>query len=199
MHICFITNEYPKQDYPHGGVGTFIHTIAHQLIKKGNQVSIIGINVYTKIDETSKDDEVSVYRLKPKIIKGLTWYFNTKSINKKLKELHKTNPIDIIETAELGLSFISKINPIKYIIRLHGGHHFFAESENRKVSWWKGFQEKRSFKRADAFIAPSRYVKSHTAKYLSYNNKPIKVLRFPINLDVFRPRPDIKIPILLFI
>ena len=80
MHICFITNEYPKQDYPHGGVGTFIHTIAHELIEKGHTVSVIGINVYCNVDEEEKDGEVSVYRIKPKILKGLTWYFNNQSI-----------------------------------------------------------------------------------------------------------------------
>ena len=64
-----------------------------------------------------------------------------------------------------------KIKNIKYVIRLHGGHHFFAEAENRGINKWKGFQEKRSFKKADAFIAVSNYVKNHTATYLSYYNK----------------------------
>ena len=92
----------------------------------------------------------------------------------------------------IGLSFIKKIKPIKYVIRLHGGHHFFAESENRKVTWWKGFQEKRSFKNADAFVAVSKFVKSHTAKYLSYHNKPIEIIRCPINLNVFKSKPEIE-------
>ena len=193
MHICFITNEYPKVDFSHGGVGTFIHTISHKLIEKGHNVSVIGINVYTKIEEEENDGDVSIFRLKPKVLKGFTWYLNNKSINNKLKALHKTHPIDIVETAELGLAFVKKIPSIKYIIRLHGGHHFFAESENRKVSWWKGFQEKKSFKKADAFIAISKYVKAHTSKFLSYHNKPIKIIKNPIDLSVFKPKPDIKI------
>jgi len=193
MHICFITNEYPKLDFPHGGVGTFIHTISQKLIEKGHSVSIIGINVYTKIDEVEIDGDVSVFRIKPRVLKGLTWYLNNRSINNKLVEVHNNQPIDIVETAELGLSFIKKIKPVKYVIRLHGGHHFFADSENRNVSWWKGFQEKKSFKNADAFVAVSKYVKSHTAKYLSYHNKPIKIIRYPINLDVFKPKSEIEV------
>ncbi|EDP69675.1 glycosyl transferase, group 1 [Flavobacteriales bacterium ALC-1] len=193
MHICFITNEYPKLDFPHGGVGTFVHTISHALSKKGHSVSIIGINNYTNIYEEENDEDVSVYRLKPSKLKGLVWYLNNKLINRKLIELHSKEPIDIIETSELGLSFIKKIKPIKYVIRLHGGHHFFAEAENRKISQWKGFQEKRSFKKADAFIAVSKYVKSHTAKYLSYHNKPIEIIKIPINLNVFKPKPEIKV------
>ena len=73
--------------------------------------------------------------------------------NELIKEIHSTEPIDVIETSELGLAFLEKIKSVKYIIRLHGGHHFFSEAENRGINWWKGWQEKRSFKKADAFIA----------------------------------------------
>jgi glycosyltransferase involved in cell wall biosynthesis len=74
---------------------------------------------------------------------------------------------------------------IKYVIRLHGGHHFFAEGENRKVKWWKGFQEKKSFSKADAFIAVSEYVQSHTSKYLTFNQKPIEVIYNPVMISNF--------------
>jgi len=194
MHICFITNEYPKLDFPHGGVGTFIHTFSQKLIEEGHRVSVVGINVYTKVDEEEDDRGIYIFRLKPRILNGLTWYLNNKSINKKLEEIHCKYPINIIETAELGLSFIKKNPKIKYVIRLHGGHHFFAESENRKVSWWKGFQEKKSFKNADAFIAVSDYVKTHTFKYLSLNKRPIEKINSPINLQHFQPLLNSHIP-----
>ncbi len=193
MHICFITNEYPKTQFSHGGVGTFVQTISKSFIKLGHKVSVIGINVYTGIDEEENDNGVFIYRLKPKKIKGLTWYLNNQSINKKLREIHGKEPISIVETAELGLAFIKKIKPIKYIIRLHGGHHFFAESEERGINKWKGFQEKRSFKKADGFVAVSDFVKTHTEKYLSYFNKPLVKIPSPINLDVFKPKPNIDV------
>lgn len=193
MHICFITNEYPKQGFPHGGIGTFIHTISHKLVELGHSVSVIGINTYTKIDELEDDAGVSIIRIKPRIVKGLTWFLNYQSLNRTLKEIHKQNPIDVVETAELGLAFINKNKAIKYLIRLHGGHHFFAEAEKRKVSRWKGFQEKRSFKKADAFVAVSNYVKSHTSKFLSYHNKPIEIIMSPINLDVFKPNQNVEV------
>ena len=39
MHICYITSEFPKQGFPHGGAGTFIATIAKALVEKGISVS----------------------------------------------------------------------------------------------------------------------------------------------------------------
>ena len=186
MHICFLTNEFPKEGFPHGGIGSFVKTIATALVKKGIDVSIIGIN-YTQNDETEIVEGVKVYRLKKSTVKGLSWYFNSKAINKKIKQIHEQHSISIVESSELGLAFIKKIREIKYVLRLHGGHHFFAESENRKINRWKGFQEKRSFKNTDAFIAVSKYVKNHTEKYLSYDNKPLVYISNPIDTDFFKP------------
>ena len=186
MHICFLTNEYPKEGFPHGGLGTFVKTIAEELVSKNIQVSVVGLN-YNPIDETEQLNGVTVIRIKRSKVKGLAWFFNSKNIGKTIDAIHRKAPIHIIEGPELSLAFLPKIKDIKYIIRLHGGHHFFAEGENRGINWWKGFQEKRSFKKADAFIAVSNYVKSHTAKFLSYHNKPIEVIFNPINSQLFQP------------
>jgi glycosyltransferase involved in cell wall biosynthesis len=186
MHLCFITNEYPKEGYPHGGVGTFLKTIAPMLVTAGHQVSIVGIN-YTRTDESSAEDGVSVFRLRKNTTKGIVWLQNAIAINKKIKEIHKVNPIDVVESAELGLAFIKKNKDIHYLIRLHGGHHFFAEAENRGINFWKGFQEKRSFSKADAFIAVSEYVKHHTSKYLKID-KLNKIIFYPVNSNHFSPK-----------
>ncbi|WP_430399230.1 glycosyltransferase family 4 protein [Flavobacterium sp.] len=186
MHICFITSEFPKPGFPHGGVGTFVQTIAKVLVKTGVKVSVVGLN-YTNNNESENINGIQVYRIKPSKVKGLAWFFNNKAISNRITQINAGTPIDIVETSELGLAFITKIKSIKYIIRLHGGHHFFAEAENREINWWKGFQEKRSFKNADAFIAVSEYVKKHTANYLSYNGKPIQVIFYPIDVNTFSP------------
>lgn len=193
MHICYITNEYPKPNFPHGGIGSFIKTIAVELAKKGFRVSVVGMNYMPK-EESYTEDGVAVYRLIRYPRKGLSWWNNKNEINRKVREIHAENPIDIIETAELGLAFHPKIKGVKYVIRLHGGHHFFSEGEHRKVDRWKGWQEKRSFARADAFIAVSDYVKAHTNKYLSYHNKPVALISYPINTDLFRPLAVAEIP-----
>ena len=112
-------------------------------------------------------------------------------INKKLKQLHKENPITIIEAAEGGLALLSKGHLAKKVIRLHGGHHFFSEAEKRKINWRKGWLEKKSFAKADGFIAISQYVKDHTAKYLSYGKRPIEIINLP--LDTTKPIPQVAV------
>lgn len=182
MHICFITSEFPKEGFAHGGVGTFVSTLGKSLVEKGIKVSVIGLNYINK-EETEKINGINIYRVIAKKQKGLQWYFNAKTISRKIKEVHAKNPIDVIETAELGLAFLPKIKTIKYIIRLHGGHHFL----NSKINFWKASQEKRSFKKADAFIAISDFVKTQTALFLSYHSKPIITINNPISFEEFKP------------
>jgi len=187
MHICFLTNEYPKEGFPHGGLGSFVKTIAEALVGNKVKVTIIGLN-YIYSNEDENENGVQIIRIPKSKVKGLAWYFNSKNIANAILKQHKKYSIDIVEGSELSLAFLPKIEDIKYVIRLHGGHHFFAEAENREINKWKGFQEKRSFKKADAFIAVSEYVKTYTANYLSYHNKPIEVIFNPINSQLFQPQ-----------
>jgi glycosyltransferase involved in cell wall biosynthesis len=186
MHIVFLTSEYPKRDFPHGGVGTVIQTIARGLVKNGYQVSIVGLNYIAK-HEIENDKGAQIIRLKRKNYKPLTWLINFNKINKALKDLHKSHPIDIVESTELGLAFIKKIKGIKFLIRMNGGHHFFAEAEQRQINWWKGYQEKRSFKNADHVIGVSQYVVNHTSRYIEFKDKFEGVIYNLANLERFTP------------
>jgi glycosyltransferase involved in cell wall biosynthesis len=184
MHILFLTNEYPKLNAPYGGVGIFIQTTARWLVEMGIQVTVLGIN-NSNVSEDIWDQGVRIYRVPNSRVRGLIWYFNCVKINRKIREIHIQKGIDVIEGAELSFAFINKIISIKYVIRLHGGHHFFAESENRRIFWWKGYQERRSFKKADFIIGVSKYVMDHTSKYLDYDSKKQGIIFNPANLIKF--------------
>ena len=189
MHICFLTHEYPKPGYSHGGVGSFVKMLAPALAALGHRVSVVGQS-YDSKDEITFEQGVAIYRYAKKKKPLITWLLAARAQNKLLAKIHNEHQIDIVEGSELSLAFVSKISKIRYIIRLHGGHHFFAEAENRGINRWKGFQEKRSFSRADAFIAVSHYVKTHTEKFLSYHQKPVAFISNPIDLNLFHPRPQ---------
>lgn len=184
MHIVFLTNEYPKLGHPHGGVGTFIQSLARWLVSCGHSACIVGIN-YSSLYEEENDLGVKIFRLPRENIKGLTWLLHSRKISKKLRDIHAIQCIDIVEGTELVFAFHQKIPNVKYVIRLHGGHHFFSISENRPVNWWKGFQEKKSFKKADYVVGVSKYVLDHTAEYINFKLKEKGVIFNPANLDKF--------------
>lgn len=191
MHICFLSGEYPHPNYPHGGVGTFIQTLSRALVTQGVSVTVLGTG-YTYKDEEVNENGVNVIRLQRSNWPKFRAFDHSNRINQKLRDIHTRHPIDIVEGTELSFAFLQKISGVKYLIRMHGGHHYFAESENRGINWWKGFQEKRSFKKADAVLGVSRYVVDHTSTYLSFNDKKVGVIFNPANLSRFYPADPTK-------
>lgn len=191
MHICFLTNEYPIPGFPHGGIGSFLGVFCPALVKEGHQVSVI--NGAVDGPSTVVRDGVEIHYLPFSKKGGIAWYHNFKLIGKEILRINQENPIDVVEGSELGFAFLSKIPTISYVIRLHGGHHFFAEGEQRPLNKWKAYQEKRSFKKADGFIAVSQYVLNHTQKFLKIEPRPAKVIMYPIALQRFKPESFDKI------
>jgi glycosyltransferase involved in cell wall biosynthesis len=185
MHICFISHEYPKKGINHGGIGTFLQILGRDLVKRGHFVSVVGTGQTNKA-EFEEDEGVHVYRIQRSGIPKLNWIFNSYLINQKIAEIHNKTPIDIIESPEMALAFVSKIEGIKYLIRMNGGHHFFAEAENRSTAWWRAFQEKRSFSKADFVCAVSEYVAETTRRLLHLGNIPIQILYNPANTERFK-------------
>ena len=192
MHICFIASEYPLPGISFGGIGTFLVSYSKILIENGHKVSIVG-NLNSKASITKNINGAEIFYNPQSRIKGLKWYFNSKTISKTIKIIHKKNPIDILEAQEAGFAFVKIPFEIKKIIRMHGGHSFFAEFENKKINKWKFFQEKLSFKKCDAVIATSEFVKNQTLKHINFYNKPIKTINNPILIDLFYPNNNIEV------
>lgn len=192
MHICFISAEYPIKNFSHGGIGTFIRNLGYKLTDENIKVSVIRLGDVNN-DEVIDDNGVNVHLLANNSKLPFKFLTNSIIVNKKIAEIHKTNPIDVLETPEIGLAFINKIKGIKYIIRMNGGHHFFAEAENRAVEWKKVLMEKRSFKKADHVIAVSNYVAETTRRLLKLGNIPITILYNPIDTTRFYQSDNSKI------
>lgn len=193
MHICFLSQEFPKSGSTYGGIGTFLLTFSSGLIKEGHQVTVVGLIGDTHREEFHQGVRLVYFPLSQS--KFLGWWRNFRRIGDYIQRLHLQNPIDILEGSELNLAFMPKIKGIPHVIRLHGGHHFFAKGENRKIEKWKGFQEKLSFSKADAFIAVSEYVKNATGELLSYENKPVQVINYPVSFEKFYPsNPEKVVP-----
>jgi glycosyltransferase involved in cell wall biosynthesis len=185
MHICFLTHEFPKPGLNHGGVGTFVKNLGKYLVQAGHQVSVVGTNNSDQHEEEIVQG-VRVYRIgKPKL-PGLNWFLISKRINKKLREIHQVTPLDVVEGNELSLAFIDKIESVRYLVRMHGGHHFFSKYEKRPTEPWKVFQEKRSFYKADAIAAVSHFVAKETCELLN-SKRVVSVIHNFIDTQQLKP------------
>lgn len=190
MHICFITDEYPQAGKAHGGVGTFVHTVAHSLAARGIAISVVGGG---DADKNFEDGNVKIYQIRPSkwpVGKFIDFYRREK---KSILQIHHQQPIDAIEGSELSFAFLPKITGVKNVIRLHGGHHFFTRLLHIPINKWRAWQEKKSFQKTDYFIGVTQFVIDGTRKYLPIPEDKATVILYPVDCNKFYKADPTKI------
>ena len=171
MKIAFLTPEYPHALTGNsGGIGTSIKNLAIGLVAAGCEVRVL---VYgQEQDAVFKDENVVIQRIKNIKIKGLSWFFNRKKIERIINQLYKSNQVDLVEAPDwTGItSFISpKKCPI--VIRLNGSDTYFCNLDHRKVKWKNKFHEKRTLQKADALLSVSQFTADQTNVVFGLNKK----------------------------
>ncbi len=183
LHVCFLCHEYPPE--PHGGVGTVIQALARALVARGHRVTVLGIS-RTSPGET-EDHGVRVVRLPHTPVRGTGLLVHGRRLRRALAELHREAPVDVVEGQELGLAVLPRRRPYTTVIRMNGGHHFFAVTLGGRPRAWRSWLERRSFARADHLGAVSRYVADTTRDLLQLGDRPVEILPNGVDTDRFRP------------
>lgn len=170
MKIGFLTPEYPHQKTGNsGGLGTSIKNLAQALSALGHEVVVL---VYgQKQDAFFLDNEVEVHQIKNIKIKGLSWYFTRKKIQKLIDTLYKKNKIEIIEAADwTGITSFIQPKKCPIVIKLNGSDTYFCHLDKRPVKWINTFHEKRALQHADGHISVSAYTAKLTNEIFKQNN-----------------------------
>ncbi len=177
-----------------GGIGSVVQTIGRALVKEGIDVSVVGVRNGLDKEIFEEDEGVKVWRLPAAKWPAARFWPNSRRLVEKLKEIHRQTPIDILEGSELSFAFIPADFPAKKVIRMHGGHHFFAVTLGKKPAFWRSFQERQSFAKAEALIAVSDYVGNKTRELLGFS-KPFQTIYNIVDTTKFYPAdPDKIIP-----
>ncbi len=134
MHICFASLDYPDETGG-GGVGTYVQTLGHELVRRGHKVSAIALR-NDREPYLSEDGGIRVCWVNSG---NVHWYLSTLpfigklfslplreleyswAVLKAIKEIDATAPIDIVEGIETGACGFRFLRPgIKTVVRLHG-------------------------------------------------------------------------------
>lgn len=187
MHICFLCNEYPPG--AHGGVGSVTQTLARALVRRGHEATAIGFYPPSRAGESS-DEGVRVVRLPHTRVRGAGFVANGARLRHTLREIHRANPVHVLEGPEASLAMVSKDFPAAKVIRMHGGHRFFAVTLGARPRAWRSWLESRSFERADHLCAVSDFVGRTTRELVGFGERrSVEVLPNPIDVEVFSPAP----------
>lgn len=172
MHICFVDRGYP---HPHGGggAGTYIQLVGKELVRRGHKVTVV--TDYCEKCSSDYNDE-GIHILRPDTRKNnLHWYTSKIPILKSLSltirylehgislysflaELHKKEPVDLLEFNEGGDFWHAIFHRVPYISQLHGSRYTFLKMSRQPLE--KGARLQRQFelffiRRAAYVISPS--------------------------------------------
>lgn len=183
MKIAFLTPEYPHPKTGNsGGIGTSIMNLAQGLTLRGNKVVLL---IYGQNqDEIFEENGIVFYCIKNIKIKGFSWFFTRKKIERIINRLYKAHKIDLVEAPDwTGItSFIQPKCPV--VIRENGSDTYFCHLDGRKVKFFNRYHEKRALKKADAVISVSQFTGELTNKLFGLNREFI-VIPNAIDTDFF--------------
>jgi len=186
VEIAFLTPEYPHpKTGSSGGIGTSIKNLAIGLLEQGVLVRVL---VYgQKEDASFEDNGILIQQIKNVKIKGLSWFFTRKKIEKIINTLYSDKEIDLVEAPDwTGVTSFIKPKKCPIIIRLHGSDTYFCHLDNRPVKWVNKFHEKRALISADALLSVSQFTADTTNNVFDLIKK-FTIIPNPIDTSLFQP------------
>jgi glycosyltransferase involved in cell wall biosynthesis len=187
MHICYLCHEYPPA--PHGGIGSFVQTIGRELVARGHRVTVVGLYA-ADCARNENDCGVEVIRIPREAPPGLRLIRNRAKVQRKIADIHRQSPVDLIEGAETAFILLSRSMPQPKLIRMHGGHAYLSVTLGHKPRPWNAWQERRSFAVADHLSAVSSFVAENTIRLLNLGSRPVEIIPNPVDVEQFRPSTE---------
>lgn len=169
--IAFLTPEYPHAKTGNsGGIGTSIKNLAKGLLETGCSVRIL---VYGQQEDCFFDDEgITVQQIKNVKVKGLSWFFTRKKIERMINRLYREKEIDLVEAPDwTGITSFIQPEKCPVVIRLNGSDTYFCHLDQRPVKWKNKFHEKRALQKADGLLAVSQFTAYKTNEVFGLNKK----------------------------
>lgn len=192
MKIAFLTPEYPHVlTGASGGIGTSIRNLALGLVAEGCVVRVL---VYgQKNDSVFEDNGITIQQIKNVKIKGLSWFFTRKKLERIINNLYDKQQIDLVEAPDwTGItSFISpKKCPV--VIRLNGSDTYFCHLDQRPVKWKNKFHEKRALQKATGLLAVSQFTADTTNKVFGLKEQ-FHIIPNAIDTSTFKRNQEIEV------
>ncbi|MFA9188013.1 glycosyltransferase family 4 protein [Flavobacterium magnesitis] len=167
--IAFLTPEYPHAKTGNsGGIGTSIKNLAKGLLVTECSVCVL---VYGQKEDGLFDDEgITVHQIKNIKIKGLSWFFTRKKIERLINQLYNEKKIDLVEAPDwTGITSFIQPEKCPIVIRLNGSDTYFCHLDQRPVKWKNKFHEKRALEKADGLLAVSQFTADKTNEVFGLN------------------------------
>jgi glycosyltransferase involved in cell wall biosynthesis len=191
MKIAFLTPEYPHRLTGNsGGIGTSIKNLAIGLVAAGCEVRIL---VYGQDqDAVFEEKNIVIQRIKNIKVKGLSWFFTRKKLERIINELHDKQQFDVVEAPDwTGITSFIRPKKCPIVIRLNGSDTYFCSLDHRPVKWKNKFHEKKALQNADGLLAVSQFTADKTNEIFDIK-KQFTIIPNSIDVATFKKNDEIQ-------
>lgn len=197
MNICFVSPEY----YPiSGGTGAYVYYLSRELQKLGHRVHVI-TRSSEKAAKTVEEDDVTYIKCVGNPLRKFIGF--ARSTSKKLIELNKISPFDIVHANLPLVPNFALPEELKAAIVCTVHSTWKGEAEAIKTEGFRKLNlnekfmmefntflrssEKKLMKRAEALIAVSQYTKKELTEFYNISEEKIHVIYNGVDIQKFKP------------
>src|ERR1051326_7697324 len=191
MKICFVCNEYPPA--PHGGIGTFVRTLATFFAREGHNVMVVGFGEPGAAPVTWEDQGVVVNhpRMPMQWLSDRNGYaqvfrggLKRMVLSKTINRLASKRCVDVVESYDWS-GPLWRHPSVPLVVRMHGANTAHCVYERRRPSRKLKHFERKNVGMADQLIAVSEHIGGLTVRSVGLPNKAYRVIYNAVDTDLF--------------
>jgi glycogen(starch) synthase len=201
MHVGFLTLESPYDAGGGGGIAAYLRAMIPDLVQLGHRVTVF-THSRQREGEFSPCNGVRVLNLR---LPNLHWYCSrlpllgrllslplrqlewSRAFSAAVAELMARDPLDVLESLELGALFLARRPPAPLVIRLHGSDYVFRKYSGQTQtagSRWSHRLERAVWQGARAITSPSCFQAREVTEEMHWPAERIEVIANPIAPEV---------------
>lgn len=169
-------------------MGTFVQVMGRALVKAGHHVRVVGLyRDGAEYPDYQEDQGVRVWRLRqPAFPYG--WMIGRYRLFKLIKRWIRLGHVDIVDAHDPEGWFACWPGlPVPLMIRAGGSFSYFAHELGQQLNRSQFWFERRAYRRADAWVAKSKYIGEITQRLFGMASGPDAILYNPVNLPSRTP------------
>jgi glycosyltransferase involved in cell wall biosynthesis len=114
MRLVYVCNEFPPM--PHGGIGTFVHSIAHAMTAAGHAVTVVGLGDHSSERD---DDGVRVVTLRRARLPRVSRLLDRIALYRWLRREAAAARVDVVEVPDYEGLLPFPFKAAAVVVRLH--------------------------------------------------------------------------------
>ena len=190
MRIIFICCEYPP--FPHGGIGTFVHTLANGLQARGHHIIVVGLG---EKKMQWKDGEIEVFVLQNSKIPYLGNMISRLYLYLWLRDRVTKEQIDIVETPEFLGMLPFGLWDCPVVVRLHQSSTAIYLHRGQRIPKGIALYEELTLRMNSVWAAVSNNVYVYTCKIFEIQPWRVRTIYNPVPISESSPLAIPELPV----